>query len=634
MLDALRRGAQGWLAKLLFALLIISFGVFWNVSGVFNGFGRGAVAHVGKEPITAEQFQRAFQMQMRSVELDNGRKLTSEQALMLGFDKQALEQLVAQAAVKEHTQKLGLALSDDALAEGIRKDPYFQGVGGKFSRDTLDQVMRQMNLSERGFLAVRRDDELRRQLSDAILGSIVTPQPLLSDLTSYREETRTFEQVQIDPKKVTVAEPDEAKLKETYEANKTRFMTPEYRKISALFMSAEDLKKEVKLTDDEIKAYFEETRANYDKPELRRLQQLSFKDKAAAEDARKALVEGKKNFMDVAKDIGASESDVSLGLIPKSRLIDPKIADAAFALERDKLSEVIEGRFTFALVRAVEIQTGETATFEGVKDRVRDALLQKRAEGMLQEKIDLVEEARNAGKTLAEIGKEMGLRYSETAGVDKDNKTADGKTAFEQPDAAAMLKEAFRAVPGETHDIVELAAASYAWYAVDSVSETKQKPFEDVKADAKAVFIEIETGRQLDQLAQTFVDRLKAGETMEKIAADAGGKVETTDSVKRMMSPPGLTVEAVKQAFTLPLKGAGYASTADKGTRVVFQIKEITPAPEPSPEQATKLGNEIKEQLSSDFILSYVAELRKDLGVTVNDKEIRRLTGVVDGETQ
>ena len=53
MLDALRRGAQGWVAKLLFAVLIVSFGVFWNVSDVFRGLGRGAVATVGDTEITA-----------------------------------------------------------------------------------------------------------------------------------------------------------------------------------------------------------------------------------------------------------------------------------------------------------------------------------------------------------------------------------------------------------------------------------------------------------------------------------------------------------------------------------------------------------------------------------------------------
>src|SRR5690606_23305890 len=125
MLDAMRRGAQGWVAKLLFAVLIVSFGVFWNVSDVFRGYGRGAVATVGDEEISVTDFQRAFQNMIRGVTLQDGGRLTTEQALMLRLDRQALEQLVAQAAVKAHADKLGLSLSDETLAEGVRNDPNF-----------------------------------------------------------------------------------------------------------------------------------------------------------------------------------------------------------------------------------------------------------------------------------------------------------------------------------------------------------------------------------------------------------------------------------------------------------------------------------------------------------------------------
>ena len=123
MLDAMRRGAQGWVAKLLFALLIVSFGIFWNVSDVFRGFGRGAVAKVGKTDITVTDFQRAFQNQIRGITLEGGERLTTEQALMLRLDRQALDQLVAQAAVKTHAEQLGLSLSDDTLAEGTASSP-------------------------------------------------------------------------------------------------------------------------------------------------------------------------------------------------------------------------------------------------------------------------------------------------------------------------------------------------------------------------------------------------------------------------------------------------------------------------------------------------------------------------------
>ncbi|MFA5948736.1 MAG: SurA N-terminal domain-containing protein [Hyphomicrobium sp.] len=629
MLDALRRGAQGWVAKLLFAILIVSFGVFWNVSGVFRGYGRGSIATVADRDISVGQFQRTYQGVLEQMKLEGGQKLTAEQGVMLGLDKQALEQLVAQAVVKVHADRLGLALSDEELVRGLKSDPNFLGPDGKFSRVGFDGLLRQMGLSEQGFFAIRREDELRRQLTDALRGAIVAPQPLVTDLSAWRDETRTLDHVVIDQTKITVPEPDEAKLRETYEANKTSFMTPEYRKVAALFLSADDLKKDIKPTDDELKAAYQESKASYDKPERRRIQQIAFKDKAQAEAARKELVEGSKNFLDVAKEAGAKESDVNLGMISKKQLIDPKIADAAFSMQRDKVSDVVEGRFTTVVLRVIEIEDGKESTFDEVKEQVREKLAAERARAHISERFDLIEEGRNAGKTLKEIGAEQKLSFVEAEAVDKDNKAPDGKTVIDNPATAALLKEAFKALPGATNDVVELATDSYAWFDVISTIEPKQKPFEEVKAAVKIFFIDTERARMLDELAEKLVDRLKGGgETFDKVAADAGGKAEVTETIKRSMSPPGLTAEAVKQAFTLSKGGAGSAKTSDRASRIVFQVREITPAAQLSKEQADKLAIEVRGELENDILIAYVTGLKKDLGVSVNQAELRRASGV------
>lgn len=627
MLDALRRGAQGWLAKLLFAILIVSFGIFWNVSDVFRGFGRGSVAKVGDREITVTDFQRAFQSQMRSLSFEDGGRLTTEQALMLKLDRQALDQLIAQAAVRDHADQLGLSLSDETLAEGVRNDPAFAGPDGKFSRLGFDGLLRQMNLSEHGFLALRRDDEVRRQISEALTSSVAVPKAMIDDLHAFREETRALEHVTIDRAKVSVAEPDETKLKETYEAQKSAFMTPEYRKAAVLVLSADTLKGEIQLSDDELKAYYQEHKATYDKPERRRLQQIAFKDKASAEVARKEIVEGKKNFLDVAKEQGASENDVNLGLLTKSQLIDPAIADVAFSLERDKLSEPVEGRFATVLVRAIEIDPGKESTFEEVKDKVRDKLATERADGLIHERVDLVEEGRNAGKTLKDIAAELKLKFLDVEAVDANNTTPDGKTALDFPDAAVALKEIFAAGIGTQPDAVELPGRAYVWFDVLSVTEPKQKPFETVKDDVKAAYTERETAKALDALAGKLVDRLKAGEAFAKVAEEAGGQAEVSETIKRNMSPPGLTTAAVTQAFALPKGGAAYAETSDRKSRVVFQVKEITPAAAPTKEEADKLRKELSDQLANDELIAYVTALKADLSVHVNEQELARATG-------
>ncbi len=149
-----------------------------------------------------------------------------------------------------------------------------------------------------------------------------------------------------------------------------------------------------------------------------------------------------------------------------------------------------------------------------------------------------------------------------------------------------------------------------------------------MKGEVKDFYTDSETQRQLDEAAQKLVDRLKAGEEFAKVAADAGGTPEVTDPpVKREMSPPGLTVPAVKQAFALPKGGAGHAETSDGKSRIVFQVKEIKPAEPLSKEQSDVLAKELRGDLENDFLIAYIDALKNNLGVVVHEEELKRVTG-------
>ena len=81
-------------------------------------------------------------------------------------------------------------------------------------------------------------------------------------------------------------------------------------------LAVDDLKTRMPLTDAEIATNYDETKESFATPERRRVQQLTFKDKAAAE-AAKTAIDGGKNFMTVAQELGLKDSDVELGLVKK-----------------------------------------------------------------------------------------------------------------------------------------------------------------------------------------------------------------------------------------------------------------------------------------------------------------------------
>jgi peptidyl-prolyl cis-trans isomerase D len=627
MLEAMRRSAQTWVAKGLFAILVGSFAI-WGVADVFRGWGQGSLASIGSTKISVQEFQREYQRELEAFSREAKQRITAEQGKAFGLDRRVLSQMIGGAAIETHAQQLGLGISDKTLIESIQDDPALKGPDGKFSKETFVARLRQMGLSEQGFLNLFRKDELRTQVIGALVKGLNIPKVSLELAHAYAQEKRVIEWIAIDADKaVTVAEPDDAKLKERYEADKTHYMTPEYRKFQLLTLSIDDLKKQVSVTDEDVSKAYAATKDSYDTPEQRRLQQLAFKDKATAETALKALRDGSKSFGDVAKDIGAKDTDADLGLINKKALIDKKIADAAFALDKDKFSDVVEGKFATVILRVTQIEPGKQQTLDGVKDQVRDKLATEKAKAELQKKRDEVDDNRSAGKTLKEIADTLKLSFQDVGSADNKGNGPDGKPVLPTPDLPKIMADVFAPDAGQGDQGTELAGGAYAWINLLGTDAPKQMPFEDVKGDVKIDYVADERKRLVLELANKLVERLNAGEPMSALEAAAGGKAEKTEPITRTTVPQGLSEAAVAQAFAFPAGRSSSAETSDKASRVVFKVAELTPAPAPTKEQLDAIAKTMQADYTSQVLTEYTESLKKTLNASVNEVELRRALG-------
>ncbi len=627
MLDTLRRGSTGWVAKILLAVLVLSFAV-WGVADVFTGYGRGSLAKVGSTEIPVSDFQRAFQNELDTISQQSGRRISAEEARAAGLDDRILSQLMAWAAIEEHAVELNLAMADKAIADSMMRDPNFQGPNGQFSRINFENMLGRLGLNERGFLALRRRDELREQVTTAIANGVAVPDAMIDVMHEWKNETRRVDEFTIDAAKaVTVPDPTEEQIKQTYENNQNRFRAPEYRKLAILMLTVDDLKGEMEVSEEEIANYYADNKKKYDTPERRRLQQIAFKDKAAAQ-AAKAALDGGKSFGEIAKEAGAGDADIDLGLVTKEDLIDPKIADVAFGLDKDSVSDIVEGRFATVLLRVTDIRPAVEQTLDDVKDEVRDTVAKTKAENAISSRHDEMEDNRAAGKTLKEIADIMKLNYLEIASVDRLNKEPDGKPAIVLTDARTLVDAGFNGEVGLESEAVELSGGGYGWVDVLDITEPRQKTFNEVKEAAKTLTIDNERNRLVSELAEKLVARADQGEDMSKLATEAGApKVNTTPPFNRTTLAHGLTKKAVERAFALPKGKAASVPTADSKSRIVFKVTEITPAPELTKEQREQIVSDLKKELTNDSLIEYVVAMQERLGTSINETELKRATG-------
>ncbi|MDX2289685.1 MAG: SurA N-terminal domain-containing protein [Hyphomicrobiaceae bacterium] len=626
MLDSLRRWASGWVAFVMIMLLIMSFAI-WGVADYITGASRAALATVGGEEISADEFQTAFQDEISELSQRAGQRISFEQARAVGLDQRVLNQLIGSAAVEAHARDLGLVLSAETLADGLKRDPAFQGPDGRFSKEQLEGVMRQLGLSEAGLLALRRRDELRKHVTSAFLRSAIVPEPLIDTLNAYRNETRILTHARIDADKaITLPEPSDEDLRKTYEANKSSLMSEPHRHLYVLMMPIAALRARADIADADIKAAYEQTRGDYDVPEKRKVQQISFKDKSAAEAAKREL-DGGKDYVEVAKAAGATAADIDLGLVTRTQLIDPAIADAAFRLEKDKVSEPVEGRFATVLLRVSEIVPGKDSTFEETRDKVRAKLADEWARAQAQKLYSEVDDGRAAGTPLKDIGSTLKLPYYDVPSVTRANKTDSGQIVLDVPDADEIIAAGFRGEVGLEGEAVALTDGGYAWVDVVAATPAAERPFEEVKQETKEIWTRTERRRRLSELASKLAERLRAGEDFAKVAEEVGGKAQTTLPVTRTAIPEGLTQSALSQAFVLPKGGVGHAETADGTSRVLLRVDDVRAPSDLTKEQRDALRQELRQDMRADQISAYIAALQDRLGVSVNQQAFDRLMG-------
>ncbi len=625
-LDTLRKGAGRLFGLILIGMLVISFAI-WGIADIFTGYGKQTLISVGDTEITPQDYLRAQQEVLRAMSAQAGRSLSLQEARALGLDSRVLERLIGGAAVDNHTRALQLSITDAALLEDIMRDPAFKDPTGNFSPLAFQQALHSIGMTEQGYLISLRERNLRRQVLSTIGKVVTSPAMLVDALNSFNGETRTLRYVLI-PSSVagTIPDPTEEDLKGYYDNHQSKFTQPEFRKVGILAVTPETVKDQVEITETDLRGAYEASKEQLGKPERRQLQQIPFPDLAAANAAYQKIQSGT-DFLALAKEQGVSESDINLGNVSRAELADPTIADAAFSLEVNKVSEPITGKLgSVVLLRVTAIEPGKTPTFEEAKADLEKKLLKERASGAIFDLHDKIEDQLASGSTLAEIAGTLKLNYELVDQVDRDGRKPDGSTVT-LPAQKELLNAVFATDTGVENDPIDAKDDGVIWYEVLGVVPEQLKPFDQVKDDVAQDWRTEEVRTRVAKYAQDLVTGLNGGKTLEDVAKDHNVEVLTSDPLKR----DGFTVyvlpAAVAQAFTLPEKGFGSApSSVDEG-RIVFQVDKVTP-PEPLTEaEVERLKKQLGLLISEDAIAEYFSALENRYGVNINRQALAKLIG-------
>lgn len=634
MLGALRAASQNWLGRIIMGVVVLAF-VFWGIYWVFadpsHFFGGNDVARVGSETISVETFRTAYQTELQQLQQRARRAITNAEAQQMGVDRDVLYRLISDSILDQAASRYGLALSDHDLAEQILQEPAFKGPDGKFDRQQFEGRLQDMGMTEARFVSTQRHAYLRRQIITALTQGIDIPHSMTDAIHRFYNETRSVDYIVLPLASVGAIPPaTDAELKSYYTAHQADYRTPEYRKITVLALTlqglANQLAKTQPISEADVKKHYDEVKAvRFAEPEKRHIEQIAFPDQASAEAAAKKLTAGE-SFDALIAERKLTPKDVDLGTVAKDTIFDKAIADAAFALPQGQVSAPVKGQFGWVLLRVDKILPSAIIPYDKVEVALRQEMGILRAHKEIAKLHDQIEDQRNAGKSLTEAAKAVGLSVRTIDAIDAQGNDKSGQPVADLPDAQAMLKAVFAAEPGIDTEPVSVANGGTIWFELASVDPAHLQGFDEVKSKVTAAWTDDARTKALAAKAVDFVKKLDGGETLAALATETKLPVQHADGVKRS-GAPNLSPDEITQIFNRAVGAAGTAPTAT-GDRAIFKVTDAKVPPiDAKDTEFNKTIDDVKSALGEDVVSQYLGQLQHELGVSLNPKALRTAIG-------
>lgn len=624
MLDSLRGFAKSWPGKVMGAFLLVGVAGF-GINNVIADLGTNTVARVGDQEITSRQFIRAYQNQINELAPQLGSVPTAEQAMSLGIPSMVLQNLAQEASLTQMADTFGLGVSDAKLSEMLRKDSSFWGTLGTFDPSSFRQVLQMSGLTEAEYFEMQGNNARRQQLVLSLFGDVQLPTTASTLINHYVGDKRTVDYFVLGDTNIeTPAEPTEDELAAYLTAHQGEFRTVETRNVQMLELTPAALASTKTITDDEIAAEYERTKANMVRAERRTIEQVVLGTDAQVAAFEQGLTNGT-SFQTLVADAGLTPT--ALGTLAVTDINDSALATTAFGLPENGFA-VIDGVAGKRAVHVSAIEAGGQTSLEEAKADIAQSLALAAARNDIANVLDQVEELRAAFRPLSEIAERFGLKTYDAA-VTASGTELDVLPNLSAEDRSRLSQAIFKAESGALTPATAIAGNGNVWFDLKSVEPARDQTLDEVREQVAAALTAERTQAALLAATTEAAARIKAGEAVGDVAASYNVFPQLSTAFTRFGAADG-TIDATVAAAVFA-GGADNSGTAvsQSGEHVVFKVVDVIPAEGDLEAQArTSLENEARVGIYGDFVTA----VSNEAGLRINQQALEQTLSLNTGQ--
>ncbi|MGM3174977.1 peptidylprolyl isomerase [Dickeya lacustris] len=611
MMDNLRAAANNVVLKIILALIVGSF----VLTGVGDYLIRGSgdyAAKVNGQEITRAQLEQGVQNERaRQQEMlgDNFSALASNEGYMQQLRRQVLSQLVDETLIVQYAHNLGLNISDEQVKQAIFSVPEFQ-TNNRFDNQKYLSQIRQLGLTPDAYAQFLRKQLLTQQLIRGLGNTDFVLQQELNNLVAMAAQDRTIRTATLalaDRAKTLTVSDDEVKA--FYDQNKNRYQTPEQFKVSYIMLDAASIMDKTRVDDTDIATYYEQHKSEFTQPERKKYSVIQLKTQDEAKAALDQLKQGA-DFAALAKekstDIVSRRNGGDLGWMDDGSTVD-EIKQAALQ-QKGQLSDVIKSSVGFLIIRLDDIQAQRVKSLNEVRADLAEKVKREKALDAfyaLQQKIS--EAASNDNESLASAEKVANVQAQQTDWFNRENVPA---ALNFQPVTQAIFGGSLvseNGAPGSNSDVISVEGdrafvvrvSEHKLQATQPLDQVRDQVVQALKRQKAEQQATVEAEKILADLKQGKQDSLKAA-GLSFSTAKALSSVAQNDVL-------GQTVFSMPQ----PKKDQpAYAVARDvDGNVVLVALDEIKPHTL-SDEQKKQFGSQIEQTSMGTLFDTLLGSLR------------------------
>jgi peptidyl-prolyl cis-trans isomerase D len=524
MLERIREGSQGVVAKAILGLVILTFALA-GIGSYLGGSSDVASVIVNGESINKSQVDSEFAKERSNLERQYGemfKMIANNPTYMDSVRKSVLERLIAQALISQTAAEMDLRVGDDEIINTIRDMKEFH-VDGQFDNNRYLSLVRSAGYRVEQFRELLRVDLTRTQLINAVIGSDFVLKNEAQKIAILEQQLRNIRYIEINAADfVKDIEITEQEINDYYDLNSGQFTTQEQLSLEYVELKVADLLSKVTVEDQKIQDQYNVSVTQYQTQERRRVSHILFEfgeDEVAAQaKAQAALlrVNAGEDFGVLAKELSedtfSGEDGGDLDWITNDA--DDLFTTAAFAIGNGATTDLVRTDSGFHIIKVTNLEASVTKSLDDVREEIKQELLTEAAKELFYE---LQQQLTDTAFSVPENLTESAIVVESTV---KSTSLFTRSTVPASVNFPAVIEAAFsEQVLGENvnSDVIEISPDHHIVIRKKEHMPSEVKAIIDVTAQITATLKQQKSADLAQDKAQQYLASWKNAETIDGV---------------------------------------------------------------------------------------------------------------------